>query len=256
MIHRLGLWLTVFWILFSIGIVCAETANVAVAANFTTAAKALVQEFERNNNHKIKLSFGSTGKIYAQISHGAPFAVFLSADTERPAILVQRGLAVENSQFTYATGKLALYSRVLPIIDSDIKTLLSGDNIIKVAIANPKTAPYGAAAEEAMKSLKIEHTLRKKIIKGESISQTFQFAYSKNASVGFVAASQVIGRAKGQYQLIPESIYTPIRQDAVILKSGAKNTAATEFFEFLKSPKAKQMMTLYGYGVSQEISPH
>ncbi len=227
----------------------AEIARVAVAANFTAAAKNLVQEFESTTNHKIKLSFGSTGKIYAQISHGAPFDAFLSADSARPAQLIQQGLAEPSTQFTYAKGKLALYSRVLPINKVDISELLHGSDIEKIAIANPKTAPYGVATIEVLNAYQVHDTLKNKIVMGDSISQTFQFTYSKNVSLGFVSASQLIGRTKGYSQLLPAHTYQPIHQDAVLLTRSQNNPAAVAFLKFLKSEKAKHLIKLFGYTI-------
>ncbi|GAA6166374.1 molybdate ABC transporter substrate-binding protein [Sessilibacter corallicola] len=227
----------------------AETARVAVAANFTTAAKNLVQAFENTTDHKIKLSFGSTGKIYAQISHGAPFDAFLSADSARPAQLIQQGLAEPSTQFTYAKGRLALYSRVLPITDVDISELLHGSDIEKIAIANPKTAPYGVATIEVLNAYQVHDALKNKIVMGDSISQTFQFTYSKNVSVGFVSASQLIGRTQGYSQLLPVNTYQPIHQDAVLLTRSQNNPAVLAFLEFLKSDTAKHLIRRFGYTI-------
>lgn len=224
----------------------AETVTAAVAANFTEAAKDLATRFEKATGDKVVLAFGSSGQLYAQISQGAPFDVFLSADRERPQRAVANGFAVPGSAFTYATGRLVLFS-----VDKELvkgaETLTNG-RFDKIAIANPATAPYGEAAVEALKALHAYEALSSKLVRGENITQTYQFVATGNAQLGFVALSQVARMAGGSRWIVPEDLYRPIAQDAVLLKHGERNNAARAFLTFLESPAARAVEERFGYG--------
>jgi molybdate transport system substrate-binding protein len=224
----------------------AAEVKVAVAANFTTAAKEIGALFARATGHKALFSFGSTGQLYAQIAQGAPFEVYLAADEARPKKAADAGLAVAGSRFTYATGKIVLYSTRAGVATGPA-TLRRG-NFAKIAIANPRTAPYGAAAVQAMKALGVYRALSGKIVQGNNIAQTYQFVKTGNAEVGFVALSQVIRHDDGSRWIVPDRLYTPIAQDAVLLKRGAANPAARAFLAFLKGPEAGAVKAKYGYG--------
>ncbi|MGZ8322409.1 MAG: molybdate ABC transporter substrate-binding protein [Rhodoplanes sp.] len=226
--------------------VAAET-NVAVAANFTDAAKEIAAAFKQETGHEAVLSFGATGQLYAQITQDAPFQVMLSADDERPKKLVEDGLGVADSRFTYAIGKLVLWSKTKDFVKGE-ETLRAGA-FTKLSIANPTAAPYGAAAVETLKALKIYETLQPKIVQGNNIAQAFQFIDTGNAELGFIALSQLAGNPGGSRWLVPQPLYTPIRQDAVLLKKGAANEAATAFIAFLKGPEARAIIEKYGYEV-------
>ena len=227
----------------------AVEINVAVAANFTEAAKEIAAAFERKTGNKVLLSFGSSGQFYTQITQDAPFQVFLSADQERPEKAVAEGLAVPDSRFTYAVGKLVLWSRD-PKVVTGPDTLKQGA-FSKIAIANPTAAPYGAAAIETMKALNVYDTLQPKIVQGNNIAQTFQFIDTGNAELGFVALSQVVDRSEGSRWLVSANLYAPIKQDAVLLKKGAGNEAAKAFLAFLKGPEAAAVEAKFGYGTPE-----
>jgi molybdate transport system substrate-binding protein len=229
------------------GSASAAETNVAVAANFTAAAKDIAAAFKQKTGHDVVLSFGSSGQFFTQIKQDAPFQVFLSADDERPKKLADEGLGVAGSTFTYAVGKLVLWSKSGDLVKGE-ETLKNG-KFAKIAIANPKGAPYGAAAVETLKALKVYDTLEPKIVQGNNISQTFQFVDSGNAELGFVALSQLAGKTDGSRWLVSQNLYTPIRQDAVLLKKGAGNEAATAFLLFLKGPEARAIIEKYGYAV-------
>ena len=225
----------------------AANTNVAVAANFSEPAKEIAQLFETKTGHKAILSFGATGQFYAQITQAAPFQVFLSADQSTPKKLVDDGLAVGDSLFTYAIGKLVLYSANADLVKGE-QTLRDGQ-FNKIAIANPTTAPYGAAGVEVMKALGVYDKLTSKIVQGSNIAQTFQFVDTGNAELGFVALSQVIERPGGSRWIVAQNLYAPIKQDAVVLKTGADNEAARAFAAFLKGPEALKVIEKFGYGV-------
>jgi molybdate transport system substrate-binding protein len=222
----------------------AET-HLAVAANFTDPATEIAQVFAAKTGHKTTLSFGATGQLYTQITQGAPFHLFLSADEVAPKRLVDDGLAVGSSLFTYAVGRVVLFSRNRNLVNGE--QILRDEKFNKIAIANPTTAPYGAAAVEVMKALGVYERLAGKIVQGSNISQTFEFVDTGNAELGFVALSQVIGRQDGSRWIVPTNLYTPIRQDAVLLKSGAGNEAARALVVFLKGPEAVTVIENYGY---------
>jgi molybdate transport system substrate-binding protein len=224
---------------------CAGTTNVAVAANFTDPAKEISQLFEGKTKHKAILSFGPTGQFYVQITQAAPFEVFLSADQSTPKKLVSDGLAVGDSLFTYAVGKIVLFSKGGDVVKGE--QTLRDAKFDKIAIANPATAPYGAAAVELMKALGVYDKLASKIVQGSDISQTFEFVDTGTAEVGFVAFSQIAGRPGGSRWIPPSELYAPIRQDAVLLKIAINNDAAQAFTAFLKSPEAEAVIEKFGY---------
>jgi molybdate transport system substrate-binding protein len=232
------------WVLTSTNLPAAQT-NVAVAANFTEAAKEIAAAFRQETGHEAVLSFGASGQFYTQITQGAPLQVFLSADDTRPKQLVDDGLAVPDSRITYAIGKLVLWSKTPGLVKGE--ETLKAASFAKLSICNPVAAPYGAAAVEAIKALKVYETLQPKLVEGATITQAYQFVETGNAELGFVALSQLIGPETGSRWLVPQQLYSPIRQDAVLLKSGASNEAATGFIAFLRSPVARAIIVKYGY---------
>ncbi len=228
----------------------ADELNVAVAANFTAPMNVIAAAFEQDTGHKAKLAFGASGRFYAQIKNGAPFQVFLSADDETPAKLAQEGLAEVPSQFTYAVGRLVLWSAKPGFVDATGNVLKSG-KFTKLAIANPKTAPYGKAAIETLSRLGLLASVESKFVQGENIAQTFQFAQTGNAELAFIALSQVTKEGKvmeGSAWLVPEEMHEPIRQDAILLSAGRGNAAAEALLSYLKTEKAKAVIRSFGYG--------
>ncbi len=224
----------------------AAEVKVAVAANFTDAVKEIGALFEKATGHKAVFSFGPTGGLYNQITQAAPFEVFLSADQGTPVKAVKEGHGVEGSAFTYATGKLVLFSKTDGLTLGE-QTLKDG-KFAKIAIANPKTAPYGTAAVEVMQKLGVFDALKEKIVEGNNIAQTFQFVDTANAEVGFVAFAQVALKPGGSRWVVPANMHKTIAQDAVLLKTGANNEAAKAFLTFLKGPEARKVIEKYGYG--------
>ena len=227
----------------------AAEAQVAVAANFAEPMKAIAAVLEKSTDHTLKVSTGASGAFYTQITHGAPFDVFLSADNERPEMLEKEGLAQPGTRFTYATGKLVLWSARSGRVD-DKGSVLKAPGLVKVAYANPKTAPYGTAAVQVLERLGLKDAITPKLVQGESIGQTYSFVKTGNADVGFVALSQVLsgGRLKeGSMWVIPQAHYDPIRQDVVLLKRGADNEAAKALLRLLQSPSIKDLIRSYGY---------
>ncbi len=226
----------------------AAAVQVAVAANFTEPARELAERFQRSTGHKAVLTFGSSGQFAAQIANGAPFEVFLSADVERPQKLEADGFAVPGSRFTYATGRLVLWSRDPRRVDRRGQ-VLSGGGFDKLAVADPKVAPYGLAAVETLRGLGLYDRLRPRLVQGSSITQTYQFVSTGAAELGFVALSQAVAQKGGSRWLVPASLHSPIEQQAVVLKIGARNPAATAFAGYLKSPDARAVIRKYGYEV-------
>ena len=229
----------------------AAEVQVAVAANFTAPAQQIAAEFERKTGHKAVLSFGATGKFYAQISHGAPFELFLAADDSTPARLEKENQALPGSRFTYAIGRLVLWSARPDWVDAQGDILKSG-KFEHLAIANPKTAPYGSAAVETLGKLKLLDVVQRKFVQGENIAQTLQFVSTGNAELGFVALSQVFKDGKltsGSAWIVPAELHEPILQDVVMLARGKDNPAAKAFLEYLKSPYAHALIKSYGYGL-------
>ena len=228
----------------------ADEISVAVAANFTAPMQQIAAAFEKDTGHKVVASYGSTGKFYAQIKNGAPFEVLLAADDETPTKLIQENAAVAGSQRAYAIGKLVLWSAKPAVVDAKGDVLKQG-GFDHIAIANPKLAPYGAAAVQTMKSLGVYDTLQPKIVTAESIAQSWQFVSSGNALLGFVALSQVLkdGKIEGSAWVVPSSLYPPIRQDVVILDKGKGKPAAQALVNYLKSAKAQAIITRFGYSL-------
>jgi len=245
-------------VILSTAFVCAnakaEEVTVAVAANFTAPMQKIAQAFEQDTGHKAKLVFGSTGKFYAQIKNGAPFAVLLSADVETPARLEQEGAAVAGTRFTYAVGRLALWSKNPALVDNKGQVLLSKNtdknSFKKLAIADPNLAPYGAAAIEVIERMGVIAKVRPKLVQGDSIGQAFQFVMTENAELGFVALSQILidGRiTQGSAWLVPQNLYTPLKQDAVLLPLGKDNAAALALMKYMRTDRAQTIIRTYGY---------
>ncbi|MEW7981019.1 MAG: molybdate ABC transporter substrate-binding protein [Candidatus Sedimenticola endophacoides] len=229
--------------------VSADVVRVAVAANFSAPMKALVKEFRQQTGHRVQPVFGSSGKLYAQIMNGAPYQVFLSADTAKPDKLIQQARADSSTRFTYARGALVLWS-------ADESQAQIEPGLIRkaafrhLALANARLAPYGRAAKEALRNLELWEPLKSKVVTGENISQTYQFVASGNAEFGFIALSQVAEKGrikKGSGWIVPQDYHTPILQDAVLLNRGKHNPAALALIDFLQSESAKDLIESYGY---------
>jgi len=233
------------------GTACAGEVSVAVAGNFFKPIKELVTEFEAQSGHKVELSVGSTGKLYAQISNGAPFELFFAADQKRPAKLVAQKLATKESQFTYARGQLVLWSKNPNVIDAHGKRL-SSPALKRLAIANPKAAPYGEQAVNALTKLGLYKQLESKIVQGQNIGQTYQYVSSGSVEQGIIAMSQVTVNGKittGSAWIIPSDLYDAIQQDAVLLEKGKNNPVAQQFLDYIKSPAALKIIRSFGYEV-------
>lgn len=224
----------------------ADTVSVAVAANFKKAAEEIGAAFQKKTGHTVQYAFGATGQFAVQIRNGAPFDVLLAADDTTAPKLARDGLADTASGFTYARGALVLYSVALPVKDQAEAILRKGD-FAHIAIADPKVAPYGAAAMDALRKLGLLDALAPKIVQGANIGQTFDFVATQNAQLGFVALSQAIGSGKGQWWTVPQADYPPIDQSAIQLKHGAANPAARAYLEFLRGPEARAVIEKYGY---------
>lgn len=229
----------------------ADQLQVAVAANFIAPMQKIAAAFEKDSGNKVVLVSGATGKFYAQIKNGAPFEVFLAADAATPARLEEEGYAVPDSHFTYAVGKLALWSAQSGCVDGAGDVLKRGA-FTHLAIANPKLAPYGAAAVETLKALQLYDAVQAKFVQGENIAQAQQFVASGNAELGFVALSQISedGRiTSGSAWLVPAHLHAPLRQDAVLLARGKGKPAAAAFLNYLKSDKARALIKSAGYDI-------
>ena len=247
------------WVIISSGAVACATAKaeevtVAVAANFTAPMQKIAQAFEQDTGHKALLAFGATGKFYAQIKNGAPFAVLLSADDETPARLEKEGVAIAGTRFTYAIGRLALWSKNPLLVDDKGQVLLSNttdkNSFKKIAIADPKLAPYGAAAIEVLGRMDALAKLTPKLVQGDSIGQAFQFVMTENAELGFVALSQISidGRInQGSAWVVPQNLYTPLKQDAVLLPLGKNSAAALALMKYMRTDRAQAIIRAYGY---------
>jgi molybdate transport system substrate-binding protein len=223
--------------------------KVAVAANFAAPMQEISAAFERETGHRTALAFGSTGKFYAQINNGAPFEILLSADRSTPLKLEQGGLTVVGTRFTYATGKLVLWSKREGFVDGQGEVLRTA-NFRRIAVANPKLAPYGAATVEVLSRLGLRAQLTPKFVQGENVSQAYQFVATGNAALGFIALSQVFSKgkiARGSAWIVPDELYRPIRQDAVVLAKGRDNPVAHAFARFLRSETARRIIHAYGY---------
>lgn len=241
------------WLLIFSSASVAEEIRVAVASNFTHTLKVLASEFEAQTGHQVALIVGSTGQHYAQIKNGAPFDVFFAADTTRPALLDDEGFALPGTRFTYATGKLVLW---VP----EGSELVSARNVLQqgefrfLAIANPKLAPYGKAAQEVLQAQGVWEEMRGKMVWGQNVGQTYQFVKSRNAELGFVAYSQLSTsktEVPGSFWEIPQSLYTPIHQQAVLL---TENAVAREFWQYVKGYNAQQIIRNHGYETPQQVT--
>ena len=229
----------------------ADEVQVAVAANFVAPMQKIAAEFAKDTGHKAQLAFGATGKFYAQIRNGAPFEILLAADDTTPEKLEKEGAGVAGSRFTYAIGKLLLWSAKAGYVDDKGEVLGKGDFRF-VSIANPKLAPYGQAAIETLTALKLLEAIQTKFVQGENIAQTHQFVATGNAELGFVALSQVMKEGKiaeGSTWIIPSNLYRPIRQDAVLLENGRNKPAAAALLQYLAGAKSKTIIKSYGYNL-------
>ena len=245
--HALGLAILSALALVAAPALAAET-QVAVAANFTEPAKEIAAAFAKATGHTATLSFGASGTFYTQIAHGAPFEVLLSADADRPVKAEQEGLGVPGSRFTYAVGRLVLYSKTPGLVDGQ-GAVLKSDKFQKLSIADPAAAPYGAAAVQTLQKLGLYDSIKPKIVQGASIAQAYQFVATGAAELGFVALSQVIDEKGGSRWVVPTADHAPIEQQAILLTNGTKNPAATAFLGFLKGPQAVAIIKRYGYEV-------
>ncbi len=226
--------------------VMADAIRIAVASNFSQPAKDIAARYEQHSGAQLILSFGATGKHYAQIKHGAPFDVFFAADADHPRRLEEEGLAIAGSRFTYARGRLVLWSPRLGFVDKQGMVLMTGQ-FSRLAIANPGLAPYGRAAQQVLQAKGLWHTLRQHVVRGENISQTYQFVQSGNAELGFVAYSQIKRPNQaitGSYWLVPQTLYEPIEQQVIMLKD---DSAVRAFLAYVQRPEVQTIIRSYGY---------
>ncbi len=250
--HNLSMRMVVFFLLcVNSATVVASDVHAGVAANFATTFKVLKSRFEMETGYTIIESRGSSGKLYAQIRQGAPFDVFLSADAALPLRLENEGLAVKGSRFSYALGRLVLWS-------ATDKNVAHGEAVLRrgafrhLALANPKIAPYGAAAKQALVTMDLWEIVQGNVVYGENVAQTYQFVATANAELGFVALAQVLSKSNAaatRVWEVPQTYYQPIRQDAVVLNRAKHNRAATQFMRFLKQPAVREVIEQTGYGV-------
>lgn len=240
----------------ALGVTCAAHSavlHVAVAANFALPAQKIARAFERETGHRLAIALGSTGKFYAQIRHGAPFALLLAADSETPQRLVREGWAVADSRLTYAVGQLVLWSAQPELVDAQgevLARLARGQLPGKLAIADPRLAPYGAAAQQTLRQLGLAETMRPRLVLGENIAQAHQFVKSGNALLGLLALSQVMDEGQitsGSAWRVPAHLHAPIRQDAVLLKAGEAEPTAHAFLQYLRSDAARAVIAAHGY---------
>ena len=240
------------FLLFNIPAAWADELRVAVASNFLLPIKELSSEFEKNSANKIVVISASTGKLYAQIKQGAPFDILLAADSLRPELLEKEGIGISGSRFTYAVGRLALWSTYTKFfLRNDLK-IFNQKKFRYIAIANPKTAPYGKAAKQVLRKKGFWDQLQAKLVRGENISQTFQFLVTGNADIGFIALSQLRKNQKelkGYSWTIPSEWHDPIRQQAILLKRAKRNKTALEFLNFIKSNRVQKIIESYGYSI-------
>ena len=244
---RMYLWFAILMALLAP--LYAAEVSVAVAANFAAPMQKIAQAFEQETGHKAVLSFGSTGMLYAQIRNGAPYQILLSADADTPNKLEKEGLGVPGSRFTYATGRLVLWSKHPGFVDNKGDVLRTA-KFQRIAMANPKLAPYGAAAMETINKLGLQQHLQARIVQGDNIAQTYQFVATENAQLGFVALSQVFAdgkMAQGSGWIVPASAHAPIRQDAVLLTKGRDSAAAAALLQYLRGERAQSLIRSYGY---------
>lgn len=234
-------------LLLATGTAPAGEVRLAIAANFHSAAERLAEQFTATTGHSTRISYGSTGKLYAQILHNAPFDVFLAADQERPRLIEQRGSGMSDTRFTYALGTLVLWSPDPDAFQDPVAFLRTGD-IHRLAIANPRTAPYGLAAQQTLEHIGLWESMEKQLVRGESIAQTFQFVATGNAVAGFVALAQVHDRHEGgAFWEVPGAYHEPIAQQAILLERGRGNEAAMAWLEFLASREAQDIIGQSGY---------
>ena len=246
--QRLFTWFLFVVVTLAVAPAFAQQVLVAVAANFVPPFREIAIEFERTTGHNVQVAAGSSGNFYSQIKNGAPFDVFFSADNERPKLLGEEGFGVKDSRFTYAIGRLVLWSPNADLIKGE--ETLRFKQYKRLAMANPKTAPYGVAAMEAMQKLELWEGIQSQIVMGESLGQTMGFIESGNAQLGFVALSQVMDpkiKGKGSRWDVPTNLHEPIKQDVILLTKGKINPAAKALMEFMGSPQAKAIIERYGY---------
>lgn len=247
-IHQ-GVLTTLALAVFTLPAAHGGEVSVAVASNFTSPMQQIAAQFEQDTGHKAQLSFGATGKFYAQIAHGAPFGVLLAADDSTPEKIAREGLGDGSTRFTYAVGRLVLWSRQAGYVDAEGKVLQQTD-WRHIAIANPRLAPYGLAAMQTLDRLGLTAQVQPRFVQGENIGQTYQFVASGNAPLGFVALSQVMegGRLReGSAWMVPAGMHAPIRQDAIVLKPAQGNAAAAALMQYLRGQKARAIIQSYGY---------
>ncbi len=247
---RVARWATALAALLLLASARAGDVKVAVAANFAAPMQKIAAAFAQDTGHRAVVIIGATGQLYAQIRNGAPFEVLLAADAQTPRKLEDENLTVLGARFTYAIGKLVLYSARPGFVDSYGNVLRQGA-FEHIALANTQTAPYGAAGQETLKAMGLWQAVQPKIVQGESIAQAFQFVTTGNAELGFVAMSQVAPpdqTVAGSWWEVPQAYYHPLRQDAVLLKKGAGQPAAAALMEYLRSEKARAVIRAYGYG--------
>lgn len=238
-------------LLMATGTTLAGEVRLAIATNFHDASEGLAARFSETTGHSTRISYGSTGKLYAQIHHGAPFDVFLAADQERPELMEQNGSGVSGTRFTYALGKLVLWSPD-PHAFADPAAFLRSGDFHRLAIANPRTAPYGLAARQTLESLGLWTTLENRLVRGESIAQAFQFVATGNARAGFVALAQLRDAHEGGARWdVPDTHHKPIAQQAILLERGKDNDAARAWLDFLASSEAQDIIRQYGYDIPQ-----
>ena len=249
MSHRLARTAAALGAIFALSSASAAEVQVAVAANFAAPIRAIAKDFEKDTGHKLVAAYGATGQFYTQIKNGAPFEVFLSADDTTPAKLEKEGDAAPGSRFTYAIGTLVLWSAQDGYVDAQGDVLKNGQ-YKHLSIANPNAAPYGLAATQVLDKLGLTATVKPRLVEGQNITQALQFVSSGNAELGFVALSQVYKDGKitsGSAWIVPADMHEPIRQDALILKKGESNPAAKALVDYLKGPKAAEVIKSYGY---------
>lgn len=228
----------------------ADTATVAVAANFSAPLEALAARFERDTGNEITIAAGSTGQLYAQITNGAPFDVFLAADRHRPELLAREKLGDPRTRFTYAVGRLVLWTRRVEEFSDLGLDVLRTDDFRWLAIANPRLAPYGEAARQVLERLGLWESLQPRIVLGQNIAQAFAMVESRSADLGLVALSQAVAYSgRAAYVRVPTDLYDPIRQDAILLEHGRGNRAAAAFMQFLAGPQAAAIITKFGYSL-------
>ena len=250
--HTTGRCAAIAWMLALVPMeVSADEALVAAATNFAEALAEVERAFEGAGQHRLRVAVGSTGKLYSQILHGAPFDILLAADQERPTLLVRDGFAVPGTRRTYAVGRLSLWSVDSGRIHGDVPALLAAGDFRRLAMANPELAPYGAAAREVLQGFGLFAALREKIVTAENIGQTYAMVATGNAEVGFVAASGIRSDGEGSRWDVPPELHAPIRQDAVLLARAADNAAARGFLDYLHGEHARAIISGFGYGVDE-----